>query len=128
MSLSGLLPHLATVYRLTYNHNVDGGWSEEWESVVDDASCRVNDLNAYERSQYQKLEMTVDGKIYMLPSEVNVNAQDIIAVREDEEAATYTYYEVVGVRDIDLLGRLATIEVVKKDELPATLTTTTVGI
>lgn len=103
MSLASLMVHTVTVSRLTRTFDAtDGGWTEAWNNVDVGRKCRVQPLSALEIARFETMNSRVNCVVYF-EGRPDVRFTDKLAFGDDS-------IEVLGVRDIDRLHRLLTID------------------
>lgn len=102
MSLATLMVHTVDGWRVTRTPDGKGGWTETWANHAPGLPCRIQPLSAAEIARYATVEVEVTHRIYF-SGVVDVLAADRLTY------GTRTF-EVKGVRDIDELARLTTVE------------------
>ncbi len=110
--------HAVTVSRITRTPDgATGGWTESWANAATGVACRVQPLTAKEIAQNQSVDSKVNCRVYF-DGRPDVRFDDRLIFGADT-------IEVIGVRDVDRVGRLLTVDGYMQPPSDVTTTTTT---
>ena len=102
MSIGSLCVSTVSVERVTRTDDGKGGWTESWSATAPALPCRIQPLSAAEIARYATVQVEVTHRVYF------EGAPDVIP--PDRLIYGTRTFEVKGVRNIDELGRLTTVD------------------
>ncbi len=108
MSIRSMLRNTATIQQdvtsaTTYSSGGDKTWSDRHTSV----RCDIQPLSAAESIRYSSEQLAVSHKMYCVPGDVTGT------IAGDRVIFKGRYFEITGVRNIDEVSRLMTIELLE---------------